>query len=274
MSSEHPPFYTSEEQKHQILVDEEFSKITARYYDTEAEEPTYEKLKRLKQTHGIGEEALKAAKVEVGSTSPMTTERKFWSSRIDSDPSMPPHDREHTPTVSPGVYEKFTDEQLKQIKANLLDSLTKTLSGMSDEKKYGTEAEPGEADLERISQNLINITLEMQRRVPTEIQEEPSSQNKGEYMPNRLSSDDMRVVIERLPKDQKTILPIYRLSLRMRNRADQTQGEERHSWLDRYALFNDLASYLMVNQSPGWDDIYVDRLRQWHAADHPELNNL
>lgn len=294
-------------------VREKFDEIAALHDHTEAEEPTYEKLlEPTKQVHDIGEVALEATGVVVEPPSSMTTEQRFWNTPIPKMEAMtdeeiigefyrpdelpaaaspqekhettvspmetkaPPaiSEKEQTPSFGPEVYKDFSNEQLEQIKANLLDSLTETLSGMPDERRYGLEAVPGETDLERISQNLINITLESQRRSPEKAPEKPSSQDGRVYSATRLPSNDLEIVIDRLPKDRKVILPIYRLYVRLMNRADHAPAEEKGSLLDKATMFDELAAYLMIRKASGWDDVYVSRLRQMQAFEHPELNDF
>ena len=318
MSNEHFPSHAKEKsptfQMSDEYVNEQFDEIASLYDETEAEEPTYEKLlEHTKQVHDMGEAALEAAGVAVESVGPMTTEERFWNTSpdemdkmsdeeildnfyrpeeigltastqvssevpryVEESPASPSASRYETQSPrGPEVYKKFSGEQLEQIKLNLLDSFAETLSGMSDARNYNTDAAPSEVDLERISQNLIDITLEMESRTPEgTANNELSSQDEGLYSPSQLSENEIQTILDKLPKDKKMIIPIYRMEIRLRGQADDTKDKKKkQSFLDRTNIFNSLASRLMLGKAPGWDDVYVSSLRLWHAAAHPELNN-
>lgn len=173
------------------------------------------------------------------------------------------------------VREKSPGEQLDEIKNNSLESLAEIIAAQPDEREYNMEATAADNELEKVSQNLINLTLEGERHISNVTKREATELDSDILtVPTKLSDSDITTILNKLPKNRKTILPIYRAYLRLRNQADHANGPERQSFLDNATLFRDLASRLMLSQSPGWNDIYVDELRQWYAAEFPELNKV
>lgn len=177
--------------------------------------------------------------------------------------------RGETPMISGSSGERVPDTEAEKRKFDLLDLFASELSGLSDERKYGLEADDTDRNLEELSIRLIDADM----ATKGESRDIKKLEQKLEHIviANKLDADDLQRIIDKLPRDRKLMLPVYRTYIRLMHEADNDKSKDRQLIFDKANLFYNLASLLMVNKYPGWDDIYMDNLRRGLAVEHPEL---
>ena len=116
------------------------------------------------------------------------------------------------------------------------------------------------------------MDLEQEIKKRSDAPQPQETEERTIYTPEKLPENEIDTLLSLMPQDRKTIFPLYRMSVLMKSRADQSKGPEARTFLDKATLFDDLATRLMFKKAPGWDGVYVSYLREYLAVLHPELN--
>lgn len=168
--------------------------------------------------------------------------------------------------MQPEVYDRFSDEQLNQIKSNLLDSLA-TESLRLEQQKLGEQRDLS-GRVEEITQNLITLQLQLQRRQNTS-----TSANETDVRTMiQLSDGDIDRVVDAIPPNSDSLLPIYEEYNRM-NALFSVARDPREAQAigSRMNILREVAMKLMLRKAKGWDNVKVSELRRILAHDHPNL---